>query len=165
MIAPAGATRQRPNMPHYGVDASATAGMLEWDWVDARMAAARNYWICTTRADGRPHTAPVWGAWVDGTLYFGTDSQSVKARNLTRDKRVAMHLDSGDECIIFEGEVLPAALDGEMMRRVSKVYIDKYKLDPQLDETSSLLFRVKPQKVFAWRERDFPESATCWRFD
>ncbi len=30
-----------------------------------------NYWICTTRPDGRPHSIPVWGFWLDGGLYFG----------------------------------------------------------------------------------------------
>ncbi|MEI6136703.1 MAG: pyridoxamine 5'-phosphate oxidase family protein [Chloroflexota bacterium] len=31
----------------------------------ARLRTAMNYWIATTRPDGRPHAAPVWGVWLD----------------------------------------------------------------------------------------------------
>jgi hypothetical protein len=34
---------------------------LSWPEVAARLAAARNYWLCTTTLSGAPHAAPVWG--------------------------------------------------------------------------------------------------------
>ena len=46
----------------------------------ARLRAAMSYWIATTRPDGRPHAAPVWGVWLDDALWFGTMGQ--KVRNL-----------------------------------------------------------------------------------
>ena len=152
-------------MPHYGVMPDQVDRMLTWDWVDQRMAESRSYWICTTRPDGRPHVAPIWGAWVDGDLYLGTDKQSVKAGNIKRDNRVVIHLESGDETVIFEGRLVDAQLTASMQARVGDRYIEKYKLDPQLDETDSLLFRLVPRKVMAWRESDFPTSATYWLFD
>src|SRR5437588_6876045 len=45
---------------------------LAWSHAEQRLVKSRNYWICTTRPDGRPHSAPVWGFWHDGSLYFGT---------------------------------------------------------------------------------------------
>ena len=32
-----------------------------WTDVTKALASARNYWVSTTRADGRPHAIPVWG--------------------------------------------------------------------------------------------------------
>lgn len=49
--------------------------LLPWSWATERLVAARNYWIATTRANGRPHCRPVWGVWFEGVgLYFSTGS-------------------------------------------------------------------------------------------
>lgn len=165
MIQPAEARRVRPNMPHYGVMPDQVEAMLTWDWVDRQMRAARNYWICSVRADGRPHSVPVWGAWVDGLLYFGTDRQAVKARNIARDSRVVVHLDSGDETVIVEGRAKIAQVAAAQLQRISQCYIEKYELDPDLAESDNLLLCLIPSKVMAWLEKDYPATATYWLFD
>ena len=165
MIQPLNARRVRPNMPHYGVMPDQVDAMLSWDWVDERMHEARNYWVCSVCADGRPHSVPVWGAWVDGVLYFGTDRQAVKARNIARDSRVVLHLDSGDETVIFEGRAAEAQVSAEQMQRIGERYVEKYELDPELAETDSLLLSLTPRKVMAWLEMDYPATATYWLFD
>ncbi|MDE2749771.1 MAG: pyridoxamine 5'-phosphate oxidase family protein [Chloroflexota bacterium] len=165
MIQPKNARRVRPNMPNYGVMPDATDAMLSWDWVERQMHEARNYWICSVCADGRPHSVPVWGAWVDGVLYFGTDRQSVKARNIARDNRVVVHLDSGEETVIIEGDIVEAQIPETLLKRISERYIEKYALDPKLDDSGDLLLQLAPAKVMAWRERDYPATATCWLFD
>lgn len=164
MIQPKNARRLRPDMPNYGVLPDQTEAMLPWDWVDRQMREARNYWICTVRADGRPHSVPVWGAWVDGVLYLGTDKHSVKARNIARDSRVVVHLDSGDETVILEGRLVKAEVSESQLRRISEGYIEKYALDPKLEEADDLLLRLAPTKVMAWLEKDYPATATYWRF-
>jgi len=67
-----------------------------WAKVRRRLEQARNYWIVTSRPDGRPHAAPVWGVWLDGRLWFSTSPASVKARNLAADPRVVVHLERAD---------------------------------------------------------------------
>ena len=63
--------RFRPS-PLRLASSSGAQGNGEGDWaaVAARLAEARNYWIVTVRADDRPHAAPVWGVWLDGTVWF-----------------------------------------------------------------------------------------------
>ena len=49
--------------------------------------------VATTRADGRPHAAPVWidlEAGGDLTVVFNTGANTVKGRNLARDPRLTM---------------------------------------------------------------------------
>jgi hypothetical protein len=36
--------------------------LLPWQWVDARMQDARNYWVAT-HASNYPSSRPVWGIW------------------------------------------------------------------------------------------------------
>ncbi len=165
MIQPKNARRVRPNMPNYGVMADDVTAMLTWDWVDQHMDRARNYWVCSVCGDGRPHSVPVWGAWVDGDLYFGTDKISVKARNIARDNRVVVHLESGDETVIFEGRAIEALVSEERLKTISERYVEKYELEPQLEDSGDLLLRLIPGRVMAWLERDYPATATYWLFD
>ena len=55
---------------------------------------ARPAILATTRADGRPHVAPVWYTVDDdGTLLFNTGETTVKGRNLRRTGWAAMSVD------------------------------------------------------------------------
>lgn len=51
--------------------------------------------LATTRADGRPHVAPIWFVVdeTDGSLVFNTGAESIKGRTLTRDPRLALCVD------------------------------------------------------------------------
>ena len=44
----------------------------------------------TARADGRPHSAPVWYVLDGGDLLFNTGADTVKGRNLRRDPRASL---------------------------------------------------------------------------
>jgi Pyridoxamine 5'-phosphate oxidase len=85
----------RPQMPDaYGIGrgGSAAGELLPWSTVEEWLVNSRNYWVCTTRADGRPHAKPVWGIWMEEMAVFSTAPASVTGRNLQRDPRVAIHL-------------------------------------------------------------------------
>jgi hypothetical protein len=135
--------------PGYGISES-DDGMLTWDWALERLAASRNYWISTTREDGRPHAMPVWGIVHDGALWFGAGG--VKAENLARTGRLVAHTESGDECVILEGRVVQAPVSDELR----DAYERKYDFRPEQES----MWTVEPTLAFAWRERDYPTSAT-----
>lgn len=165
MIQPNNARRVRPNMPRYGVLPDQTDAMLTWDWVDTQMRQARNFWLSTTCPDGKPHAVPVWGVWVESSFFFSTDPLSVKARNIRRDIRVVLHLESGDETLIFEGRLKTSYETDTLQATINRAYFDKYGLDPEADSVDALQYRLLPQKVMAWLETDYPSTATCWLFD
>src|ERR1700739_3377049 len=86
----------RPDMlPGYSAP-GAKMKFVPWTFAEQRLARSHNYWICSTRPDGRPHSAPVWGVWVDGAFYFSTDPESWKSRNLKQNPAISVHVDSGD---------------------------------------------------------------------
>jgi hypothetical protein len=151
-----------PRIPAgYGVPTNASgAGVLPWAWAVERLESARNYWICTTRADGRPHAAPVWAVWVEGVLWFSTSPVSQKGKNLERDPRVLVHLD-GDDVVILEGE---AARVDDVPTPVLAAYEAKYsyRLDPANADTP--VFAVHPRIAQTWTERGFPGNAARWVF-
>ena len=152
-----GPTRTRPRFPaSYGISPD-DAGMLDWSWAEERLAASRNYWIVTAREDGSPHAIPVWGLWYDGGVVFGTSPDSRKARNLRRDRRVAVNLESGDEVVIVEGLAENTHFDDDM----ADLYAAKYDFRP---ETGPGWWRVEPRVAYAWLESDYPSTATRFTF-
>ena len=92
----------RPVMPE-GYELKKGPGFLPWSGLDEQFTRAHNYWVATSRPDGRPHVMPVWGVWVDGMFTFSTDRFSRKARNLASNPGIVVHLESGDEVGILEG--------------------------------------------------------------
>lgn len=168
MAQPDNATRIRPSMPDYGITSELTEGMLTWDWVDEQMAKSRNYWICTTRPDGRPHAAPVWGIWLDNTLYFGTGKTSVKVKNIEHNNQVVVHLESGDDTLIIEGVLVESVESDDLKLTIDKAYAKKYPpYDPTQEEDTddAVRYRLVPHKMMAWLEHDFVSSAAYWLFD
>jgi nitroimidazol reductase NimA-like FMN-containing flavoprotein (pyridoxamine 5'-phosphate oxidase superfamily) len=162
---PINATRTRPNMPHYGI-ATAEEGMMTWEWVDEQMAKSRNYWICTTRPDGRPHVSPVWGVWVGGKLYFGSHITAVKSKNVTKNPNVVVHLESGDDTVIFEGTLDKVSPDSAEFKALDDAFFEKHPPFRPSDGLGddSQFYVLKPKVVFAWREESYPTTATRWDF-
>src|SRR5262247_3038931 len=99
----------------YGV-ASRRRGLLAWEWARRRLVGAHNYWVSTTCHDGRPHAMPIWGLWLDETFLFSTGRRSRKARNLARDARLVVHLESGDQTVILEGRAREIT-DAELLKQ------------------------------------------------
>src|SRR5689334_9624023 len=112
--------RSRPKMKDYGISKK-PKGLMEWQQIDAQMNKARNYWIGSTSPDGTPHAAPVWGVWLEGKLYFSSSRSSRKAKNLLANPKVVVHLESGDDVVIFEG-VVEEMNDSALSARISPPY-------------------------------------------
>jgi hypothetical protein len=143
--------------PEYGIPTS-IEGTLPWSHVGERMAKARNYWIGTIHPEGRPHVMPVWGVWVDDTLYFGGGPDTRWSRNLAANPQVAVHLESGDDVIIVEGSV-DRITDPKhpLLPRIDDAYEAKYQMRHGIP-----LWVLRPRVVFAWSK--FPDNTTRWRF-
>ena len=139
-------------------------GMLPWSWAVDRLEQARNYWVSTSRPDGRPHAMPVWGIWLDDAFFFGSGRESAKSRNLAANPAIVVHLESGDETVILEGVAEPV-LDDAVERRVDETYGRKYDFTPDSSGETDPWFAVRPKRAYAWTERSYPSSATQFDFD
>ena len=152
----------RPHMPGYGLQPpQPEAGLLPWSFVQEEMAAARNYWLATVTGEGKPHTAPLWGIWYQDTFYFSTGAKSRKGRNLNQNPFVVVHLESGDKAVILEGKVRTIP-QGTLFDELDRAYHQKYAVHLTAENP---VFGLVIEKVFAWREQDFPTSATRWQFE
>jgi hypothetical protein len=157
----------RPHIPQYGIPET-EEGMLPWNHVAERMLSAMNYWIATTDLQGRPHATPVWGVWLDETLYFDGGPHTRRGRNLAANPAVTVHLESGSDVVILQGEANQIhGIQPELAQRLAAAYTAKYKehgYSPQPDIwNEGGIYRVTLRKAFAWTQ--FPTDTTRWRFD
>ncbi len=98
-------------MPGYGiVGADEGSGLLPWSWAVERLRAARNFWVCTVRPDGRPHAMPVWGAWSGEALLFSSAVPSRKMVNLRLNPQVVVTTEEAENPVVIEGraEIRPS---------------------------------------------------------
>ena len=156
------ALASRPVMAEgYGIAPITEGKLIPWQWVEAQMTVSRNYWVGTVDADGRPHIMPVWGMWFEGAFYFGTDAKSRKARNLTGNPNIAVHLESGDEAVILEG-VAEKVSNPDFLNRFADAYKVKYEFRPDLIDDTTVTYMLALRVAFAWMEANFPQTATRW---
>jgi hypothetical protein len=125
--------------------AFAPAGsLLDWNWVLELFARSRNGWLASTRPDGRPHVAPLWVVTVDGQIWFSTPATTTKGRNLARDSRVALHVESGDDVAIVDG----SAVRGSAAPGVIGACAAKY---GWTDLDADTFWTIEVESALAWR--------------
>jgi PPOX class probable F420-dependent enzyme len=108
----------------------------------ARLDKAQNVWLATVRPGGRPHLVPVWFVVEGGRWYICTAPESVKARNLRANPRVALALEDGSDPCIVEGEARPVEPSPAVVRR----FKDKYDWDITTDPQYTQVFEVRVKK-------------------
>ena len=152
----------RPHMPGYDL-AVESDGLLTWDWARERLAKSHNYYVATTRLDGRPHVMPVWGVWIDDRFLFSTGVTSAKARNLAANPACAITTETADEAVIVEGSVAEEH-DAAALKRFVADYKTKY--DWEMDAAGGGIFTFTPGVAFGFIESadSFQATATRWRF-
>lgn len=67
--------------------------MTDSEWRAFVSEGTRTGKLATTRADGRPHLAPVWFLLDGDDVVLNTGKETVKGRNLARDGRVSLCVD------------------------------------------------------------------------
>lgn len=156
---------RRPNVPAgYGVGSATDppGTRLPWSTVLGWLVEARTYWICTTRPDGRPHAVPVWGVWLDGTLYFSTDAASGTGRNLAANPSVVAHPDNGDKVAILEGTARQVD-DRPLLVRFTTDVERKYDWPMDPDALPGLVYALTPTHVLSWDATDsLGKTMTRW---
>jgi len=105
------------------------------------------------------------GVYHEDIFYFGTGETSLKAKNLINNSFCIVHLESGDETVIFEGDAT-VIQDRETLEKISILYGKKYPgyEPPPGFDPGTTVFAIKPLTVFAWKEADFQNTPTRWTF-
>lgn len=119
--------------------------------IRAILTGVRNAWLATLLPDGAPHLTPIWID-VDGDdVVFSTTEETVKVRNLRRDPRVALAVESEEDryrVVTLRGIVVSIEADpkGDLVERLSWRH-DGHGWRGEDDAGSRVLVRVRPERV------------------
>jgi PPOX class probable F420-dependent enzyme len=114
--------------------------------------------LATTRADGRPHVAPIWFVLDGDDVVFTTSETSVKGRTLRRDPRVAVVVDDDDPPFAFvlvEGAAELSIDPDELLlwaTRIGRRYMGPDRAEEfgrRNGVPGELLVRVRPARMVA----------------
>lgn len=140
---------------------------LAWSWADQRLDSERNYWVASVDRSGRPHTRPYWGVWTGDTFLFSTASRALE--NIRANPQASVHLESGKDVVVVEGEARVVVARGDLQEFVT-AYNAKYswgltvrgELVGDDEGASGNVIGVQAAVVYGWQE-DL-ETATRWTF-
>ncbi|HZR53536.1 MAG TPA: pyridoxamine 5'-phosphate oxidase family protein [Streptosporangiaceae bacterium] len=100
-----------------------------WDETAQVLEQAELFWICTVRADGRPHLTPLVAVWLDETLYFCTGENEQKYVNMSSNTNVLLLTgcntwDRGLD-VAVEGKAVRVT-DEELLERLAVAWLEKW---------------------------------------
>ena len=95
---------------------------------EARLKEEEIAWMTTVRSDGQPQTVPVWFLWDDEEILIYSQPNTQKLKNISRNPRVGLNLNSNDrggDIVRLEG----TARTDEDAPPASEVapYVEKYR--------------------------------------
>ena len=155
-------TAERPKAPARYPFPTDAASRLPWSRAAQQLREARYYWMVTASPQAVPHATPVWGVFVDGDLYFSGLPTARWAKNLVANPKVSVHLESGDDVVIVDGDAADVTTTAELGARIVAEWLRKYgRLEPEPVEDG--VFRVRPRTARAW-SHELLDDGTRWVF-
>lgn len=143
--------RVRPKFPEKWHVPNDPKLWISWTHANRKLTTEDVYWVSTASSQGRPHAAPVWGIWKDNCLYFETDPNSAKGRNLLSNPQLVIHVQDGMDTVIVEG-ISHREKTARVLKRLRKDYARKYHYKPDWsNEKEQIVFRADPKIVHAWK--------------
>jgi PPOX class probable F420-dependent enzyme len=112
--------------------------------------------VATLDADGSPHLSSAWVGVEDGDIVFGTLDDQRKLRNIRRDPRVALTVQSDRinawglrEYVVIEGTArITEGGAAELLQRLARVYISPDAIFPAMpDPPPGYVTRVRIERV------------------
>ena len=152
---------------HDDVVPDATTTRLTWPEVADRLSPARIYWLHTTGPTGAPQVTAVWAVVAGDRVYLYSARSTVKARNLERDPRVAIHLESGSDVVIVYGVLTDLGTPGDWPAVVD-AFATKYDEPddqpylPGADPAFDVVYVLEPHRALLWTLPDSEASLRRW---
>lgn len=138
--------------------------LLSWPWAEKRLMDARNYWLMSVGETGRPHATPVWGVWLDLSLFVDGHPGATWVRNLLARAETVVHLESADEVVIVEGVAKDyETVEEDLSTRIIEAWNAKYgRLAP--NPAAHGILRIIPRSARGWTTSTLTDG-TGWDFD
>ena len=134
------------------------------DEIEDFLGSQKTLMVATNGKDGMPHLVPMWFAVSGGSIVFHTFTKSQKIRNLERDERLSVLVESGDTYDQLRGVSIQGRaelIDGEDKYPYVIDVIRRYRempdeaLEPAARQVAAkrTVVKVHADKVMSWDHR------------
>ncbi|MYW02429.1 pyridoxamine 5'-phosphate oxidase family protein [Streptomyces sp. SID3343] len=111
-------------------------------------------WVSTADADtGTPYLVPLSFLWEGDTLLISTPAGTVTGRNLRANGRIRLGIGPTRDLIMIEGTAQALAAS-EIPAELGDAFAAKAGFDPRVTSAEYVYFRIRPQRLQAWRQAD-----------
>ncbi len=123
--------------------------------VDQFLAEPHIAVVATSGPAGKPHAMPIWYLWKDGKVLFHTGSESKKLRNLRRNARVSLVVDTKVapyKVVVVEGTARELAGDRDLARDIAVHYLGQVQGERYASRSGEpgSLVEITPTRVISW---------------
>ena len=109
-------------------------------------------WVATAGpGNGAPHLVPLSFLWDGTTMLVATPAASVTSRNLQATGRARLGVGPTRDVVMIEGTVQATQAAEDIPPETGGAFAAKTGFDPR-ELTGYLYFRIRPQRIQAWRE-------------
>jgi PPOX class probable F420-dependent enzyme len=120
--------------------------------------------VSTLGRDGWPHSMPLWYVPRDGEIWIYTYAKSQKVRNLERDRRATLLIETGHEYGELRGVEIEALAeivrDSEAVYELARDLTARYAGSASVDEAAAEALRAQARKRVAVRFE--PRRVATW---
>lgn len=117
-----------------------------------RLENAVDAWVATAEPEsGTPYLVPLSFLWDGATVLVATTSASPTGRNLQATGKVRIGIGPTRDLVLIEGTAQALAAS-EISTEVGDAFAAKAGFDPRELAGTYLYFRIRPQRLQAWRE-------------
>jgi hypothetical protein len=111
-------------------------------------------WVATADAgSGGPYLVPLSFLWDGSTILIATPASSPTGRSLQATGRVRLGIGSTRDLVLIEGAAQALAAT-EIPEDVGDAFAARTGFDPRQLTSTYLYFRIRPQRIQAWREEN-----------
>jgi nitroimidazol reductase NimA-like FMN-containing flavoprotein (pyridoxamine 5'-phosphate oxidase superfamily) len=117
--------------------------------------------LATIDPQGNPHIVPVWYDYINGKFYIGTNTRTMKARNIKKNPRVCFCIDAGIKSPNIFGIMgvgrARLILENKRVQLVAKKILLRYfkslknKSAQQLLNDTDCIIEITPKKLTSWK--------------
>lgn len=128
-----------------------------------RLAHDVDAWIATADAEGgSPYLVPLSFLWDGTALLIATPDASTTARNLKATGNVRVGIGPTRDLVLIEGTA-EALTDTALLHGEGDAFAVKTGFDPRREINAYRYFRIRPQRLQAWREANELEGRELMR--
>jgi hypothetical protein len=120
---------------------------------EQRLTRDVDVWVASASADGAPYLVPLSFDWDGEALLVATPADSPTGRNLAATRTIRLGLGLTRDVSMIDGDVEVLEIDALPQDRGDR-FAARTGFDPRELATPYRWFRIRPQRIQAWREVD-----------